>query len=157
MKNAGMIYVGEKPETKRMAKAHAFIKLDNRVLARIGNNDMPKGNVLETARTAGILAAKNTSRLIPLCHNIGLEYADVAFAPGDNGISIDSTVRTTSKTGVEMEAMTACSIAALTIYDMCKMFSKSIEICDVYLVEKRGGRSGIYKRSRRRERKNILH
>lgn len=146
MKNVGMVDVGEKAKTKRTAKARAFIELTKEILIRIGNNDIPKGNVLEIARSAGILAAKNTSHLIPLCHNIELEYADVAFIFKNNGILINSTIKTTSKTGVEMEAMTACSIAALTIYDMCKMFSKSIEIRGVYLIEKRGGRSGIYRR-----------
>ena len=149
MKNVGMVDVGKKAKTKRTAKAQAFIELNKEILIRIGNNDIPKGNVLEIARTAGILAAKNTSHLIPLCHNIELEYADVAFIFRNNGILINSTIRTTSKTGVEMEAMTACSIAALTIYDMCKMFSKSIEIREVYLIEKRGGRSGIYRRMSR--------
>ncbi len=149
MKNLGMVDVGEKAETKRTAKAQAFIELNKEIMKRIGNNDIPKGNVLEMARSAGILAAKNTAHLIPLCHNIELEYADVAFMFRNNGILIKSTIRATSKTGVEMEAMTACSIAALTIYDMCKMFSKSIEISEVYLIEKRGGRSGIYKRSSR--------
>ncbi len=147
MKNAGMVDVGEKAKTKRTAKAQAFIDLDKEILDRIENNDIPKGNVLETARSAGILAAKNTSGLIPLCHNIELEYVYVAFIFRNNGILISSTVRSTSKTGVEMEAMVACSVAALTIYDMCKMFSKSIEISKVYLIEKRGGRSGIYRRS----------
>ncbi len=149
MKNAGMIDVGEKAKTRRTAKAQAFIKLNKEVLTRIYNNDIPKGNVLETARIAGILAAKNTPHLIPLCHNIELEYADVEYTIKKNGILINSTIRATSKTGVEMEAMAACSIAALTIYDMCKMFSKSIEIGGVYLIEKRGGRSGIYRRSSR--------
>lgn len=149
MKNAGMVDVGEKVKTKRAAKARAFIRLNKEIAKRIGNNDIPKGNVLEVARVAGILAAKNTSHLIPLCHNIELEYADVAFIFKNNGILINSTIRTTSKTGVEMEAMVACSVAALTIYDMCKMFSKSMEITEVYLMEKKGGKSGIYRRSSR--------
>lgn len=141
-----MIDVGKKPETKRIARARAFIRLDKQIIRRISNNDIPKGDVLEAARIAGILAAKDTASLIPLCHNIGLEYADVAFTFSGNGILIISTVKTTAKTGVEMEAMAACSIAALTIYDMCKMFSKAIEIQDIYLLEKRGGKSGVYKR-----------
>lgn len=149
MKSLGMVDVGKKAKTKRMARAQAFIKLNKEILGRIGNNDIPKGNVLEIARVAGILAAKNTSCLIPLCHNIELEYADVAFIFKNNGILINSIIRATSKTGVEMEAMVACSIAALTIYDMCKMFLKSIEISEICLIEKRGGRSGIYRRKTR--------
>ncbi len=147
MKNAGMIDVGEKVKTKRAAKARAFIKLNKEIMRRIVNKDIPKGNVLEMARMAGILAAKDTAGFIPLCHNIELEYLGVEYAVKNNGILITSTVRATSKTGVEMEAMVACSIAAITIYDMCKMFSKSIEIREIYLMEKKGGKSGIYRRS----------
>lgn len=141
-----MIDVGNKNRTRRLAKAQAFIKLDKEIVKKIQNNEIPKGNVLECARIAAILAAKNTSGLIPLCHNIELEYAGVEFSLKDDGILIESLVRATGKTGVEMEAMVACSIAALTIYDMCKMFSKNIEIEEIILLEKRGGKSGIYKR-----------
>lgn len=146
MKSSGMVDVGKKAKTKRMAIARGFIKLNKEIVKRINNNDIPKGNVLETARIAGILAAKDTAHFIPFCHNIELEYTDVAFAFNNDGVSITSVVRATSKTGVEMEAMIACLVAALTIYDMCKMFSKSIEIKDVYLIEKKGGKSGRYKR-----------
>jgi cyclic pyranopterin phosphate synthase len=147
MKSIGMVDIGKKAKTKRIAKAQAFIKLNKEIIKKIRGNDIPKGNVLEIARAAGIYAAKNTAGLIPLCHNIELEYADVEYILKNNGILLRSTVRATSKTGVEMEAMAACSIAALTIYDMCKMFSKSIEVKDIYLIEKKGGKSGTYKRS----------
>lgn len=145
----GMIDVGSKGKTRRIARAEAFVKLNDDIIRRIKNNDMPKGNVLENARVAAILAAKKTSELIPLCHNLDIEYADVDFTLKKGGILVESTVKTTGKTGVEMEAMVACSVAALTIYDMCKMFTKSIEIKDIYLVEKRGGKSGVYKRDKK--------
>lgn len=149
MKNVGMIDVGKKAKTKRTAKAQAFIAFNKEILRRIRTNGIPKGNVLETARVAGILAAKNTASLIPLCHNIELEHVNIAYEFKPGGILIHSVVQSTSKTGVEMEALVACFIAALTIYDMCKMFSKSIEISNVYLTEKRGGISGTYRRNTR--------
>lgn len=145
----GMIDVGGKRKTRRTAKAAAFVKLNEDIIRRIRNNDMPKGDVLENARVSAILAAKKTSELIPLCHNLDIEHADVDFTLKKGGILVESTVKTTGKTGVEMEAMVACSIAALTIYDMCKMFTKSVEIKDIYLVEKRGGKSGVYKRDKK--------
>ncbi len=142
----GMIDVGKKRITRREASAHAFIKLDIEIIRRIKNNNMPKGNVLEDARVAGIMAAKKTPELIPLCHNIGIECAGVDFKIVREGIIVESLIKSTGKTGVEMEALVCCSIAALTIYDMCKMFSKSIEIQNVYLLEKKGGRSGHWQR-----------
>lgn len=144
----GMIDVGSKAETRRIARAAVFIKLNEDIIRRIKNNAMPKGNVLENARVAAIMAAKKTSELIPLCHNLDIEYADVDFTLKKGGILAESTVKTTGKTGVEMEAMVACFVASLTIYDMCKMFAKSIEIKDIYLIEKRGGKSGVYKRNK---------
>lgn len=141
-----MADVGNKNKTKRIARAQACVKLSREIIKKIINNEIPKGNVLECARIAGILGAKNTSNLIPLCHNINIEYAGVDFKFGQEGIVVESLIKTTGKTGVEMEAMAACSAAALTIYDMCKMFSKSIEIQSVYLLEKKGGRSGHYLR-----------
>lgn len=146
MKKNGMIDVGIKKKTKRLARARAFVRLNQDIVLMIKNNVMPKGNVLENARTAGIMAAKNTAGLIPLCHNIELEYAGLDFLLKKDGIVIESLISTTGKTGVEMEAMVACSVASLTIYDMCKMFSKDIEIEKVFLLEKRGGRSGLYRR-----------
>ncbi len=146
MKKTGMIDVGNKKKTSRMATANAFAKLGKDLLSKIKNNRMPKGNVLEAARIAGIMAAKKTHELIPLCHNIEIEHVGINFKFKKDGILIESTARTTAKTGIEMEALTACSIAALTIYDMCKMFSKSIEISKIELIEKRGGKSGIYRK-----------
>lgn len=146
MKKTGMIDVGNKKNTRRLARARAFVRLDKGIIERIKNNDMPKGNVLEDARVAGILACKNTTGLIPLCHNIGLEYASIDFKFRQERIIVESLIKSTGKTGVEMEALVACSVAALTIYDMCKMFSKSIEIQNICLLEKKGGRSGHYLR-----------
>ncbi len=146
MKTKGMIDVGNKGKTRRMASAQAFIKLDKEIIKGIKGEDMPKGNVLEDARVAGILACKNTALLIPLCHNIELEYAGIDFKFTGGGIIVESLIKSTGKTGVEMEAMVACIVAALTIYDMCKMFSKSIEIQNACLIEKKGGRSGHYLR-----------
>ncbi len=142
----GMIDVGSKEKTVRVAKAAAVVKLNKELIGRISNNDMPKGDVLETARVAGMLAAKNTSGLIPLCHNIELDQVAVEFILEEDKIRIESTAKATAKTGVEMEAMTASCVAALNIYDMCKMFLKSIEITDIVLLEKSGGRSGLYTR-----------
>jgi len=146
MKIKGMIDVGKKRKTKRIARARAFIKLGKEIITKIKNNGIPKGDVLECARIAGIMAAKNTASLIPLCHNIELEYAGVDFSLKEDGILVGSLIRATGKTGVEMEAMVACSLASLTIYDMCKMFSKDIEIENIILIEKRGGKSGVYRR-----------
>lgn len=146
MKNFGMVDVGQKRNTRRAARAAAFIRLDARIVDRIKNNSIPKGNVFETAKVAGILAAKNTSGIIPLCHNIELVYAGVTFLLKEDGVVIESLIKAVGKTGVEMEALVACSAAALTVYDMCKMFPGRIEIEKIYLLEKRGGRSGIYVR-----------
>lgn len=143
-----MIDIGNKDSTKRQARAMAFVRLDKDIIATIKSAGMPKGNVLETARIAGIMGAKKTSDLIPLCHNIGLECVRVDFELGEERIRIESWVNTTGKTGVEMEALTACAIAALTIYDMCKMLSQNIEIEKICLLEKRGGKSGKYIRKK---------
>jgi len=139
-----MVDVGGKKKTRRIARAGAFVRLDKNIAGKIKNNNMPKGNVLENARLAGILAAKNTARLIPLCHNIELEYAGIDFKFIDGGIAVESLIKSTGKTGVEMEAVVAAGISAITIYDMCKMFTKSIEIEKICLLEKRGGKSGVY-------------
>lgn len=146
MKKTKMIDVGDKKKTRRMARAQAFVRLDKEIIQKIKDDLLPKGNVLENARVAAILAAKNTASLIPLCHNIELEYAGVDFLLKEDSIEVESLIRATGKTGVEMEAMVACSVASLTIYDMCKMFSKDIEIQKIILLEKRGGKSGIYRR-----------
>jgi cyclic pyranopterin phosphate synthase len=141
-----MIDVGAKKTTRRIAKARAFIRLNKEIVGLIRGSKIPKGDVLAAARFAGILAAKNTSGLIPLCHNLPLDYVDVEFKVKDDGVSIESEARCSGKTGVEMEALVACSAAALTIYDMCKMFAQDLEIESVHLLEKRGGKSGVYRR-----------
>lgn len=142
----GMVDVGEKQKTRRIAKAQTIVKLNKEIISKIKNKKIPKGDVLETAKIAGILAVKKTAEIIPLCHNIEIESAYIKFKIQDENIIITSTIRAYAKTGVEMEALTACSVSALTIYDMCKMFSKTIEINSAYLLEKQGGKSGDYKR-----------
>lgn len=144
MKNGGMVDVGGKKKTKRSARASAFVSLNKEIAEKIKNDSMPKGSVLETARIAGILAAKNAAGLIPLCHSVELDCAGVNFKFAKEGIIIESIVKAAGRTGVEMEAIIAVSIAAITIYDMCKMFTKSIEIRNICLVEKKGGKSGTY-------------
>ena len=139
-----MVDVGGKPATRRAARAHAFVKLSAEVMRKLPDN--PKGNPLAIARIAGISAAKRTAELIPLCHPLMLTHADVAIGLRAGGAEIVSSVAATGQTGVEMEALTAASVAALTIYDMTKALDKSIEISDVYLLEKSGGQSGDYRR-----------
>jgi cyclic pyranopterin phosphate synthase len=139
-----MVDVGGKAETKRTARAHAFVKMSREVLAALPDN--PKGDPLAVARVAGILAAKKTADLIPLCHSLPLSHADVEITIEAEGIRIVATAATVAQTGVEMEALTAVSVAALTIYDMTKALDKRIEIQDVYLLEKTGGKSGDFKR-----------
>ncbi len=139
-----MVDVSEKPSTRRTARAHAFVKLSPEVIRRLPGN--PKGNPLEIARIAGISAAKRTSELIPLCHPLMLSSVEVEITVGDTGAEIETSVVTTGPTGAEMEALTAASVAALTIYDMTKALDKSIEISDLYLIEKTGGKSGSYLR-----------
>ena len=140
-----MVDVSGKPDTRRTARAHAFVKLSPEVIGKLPKN--PKGNPLEIARIAGISAAKRTSELIPLCHPLMLANVDVEVSLADQGIDIEAAVVTTGPTGAEMEALTAVSVAALTVYDMTKALDKSIEISDVYLLEKSGGKSGTYIRS----------
>jgi cyclic pyranopterin monophosphate synthase len=139
-----MVDVSAKPETRRTARAHAFVRIAPAVLEQIPRN--PKGSPLEIARVAGILAAKRTSELIPLCHPLALSHVDVDVALEAEGARIVASVATTAQTGVEMEALTAASVAALTVYDMLKALDKSIEIQDLYLLEKTGGKSGDYRR-----------
>ena len=141
-----MIDVGAKKDTKRIARAQAYIKLNAEIIGLIKTGKLPKGNVLEAARFAGILAAKNTAGLIPLCHNLPLNFVGVDFTADKTGVLINTEARCTGKTGVEMEALVAASVAALTIYDMCKMFAQDLEISEVFLLEKSGGKSGHYKR-----------
>jgi cyclic pyranopterin phosphate synthase len=148
---ARMVDVSEKAATRREARAQAFVRIQPAVLQKLPQN--PKGNPLEIARFAGIAAAKKTGELIPLCHPLMLTHADVEARVEEGGVRIVAVVRTTGQTGVEMEALTAAAVAALTVYDMTKALDKSIEIQDVYLLEKTGGKSGTYDRSRRTDHK----
>ena len=142
---ARMVDVSSKRETLRTARAQAFVRLRSAVLKKLPNN--PKGNPLEIARMAGITAAKKTAELIPLCHPLMLTPIDIDATVEKNGVRIIATATTTGQTGVEMEAMTAAAVAALTVYDMTKALDKSIEITDVYLLEKTGGKSGDFRRA----------
>jgi cyclic pyranopterin phosphate synthase len=143
-----MVDVSAKAETPREAVARAIIKMRPATLRAVRRGNAPKGDVLGVARTAGILAAKRTSELIPLCHPLRLTRVDVQFdrrgRPGELGV--EARVRTVDKTGVEMEALTAVSVAALTVYDMVKALEKGVTIARVQLVEKRGGKSGHWRR-----------
>jgi cyclic pyranopterin phosphate synthase len=143
---ASMVDVSAKDTTTREAEASAFVELSPAVLKELPNN--PKGNPLEVARIAGITAAKKTSDLIPMCHPLALSFIDVDIKLCENGVQIASRVRTTAPTGVEMEALVAASIAALTVYDMCKSMDKGIRIREVVLDRKTGGKSGDYTRQR---------
>jgi cyclic pyranopterin phosphate synthase len=139
-----MVDVSEKQLTRREARAHAFVRIAPEVLRQLPEN--PKGNPLEIARIAGISAAKRTSELIPLCHPLMLSHADVEVTVEKKGVRIVASAATTAQTGVEMEALTAAAVAALTVYDMVKALDKSIEVQDLYLLEKTGGKSGDYRR-----------
>jgi cyclic pyranopterin monophosphate synthase len=143
---ARMVDVSGKHPSLRQAEAGAFVALSPVVLASLASN--PKGDPLETARLAGIMAAKKTAELIPLCHPLPLSNIDVELEQCENGIRISSKVKTTAETGVEMEALVAASIAALTVYDMCKALDKAIEIREVVLERKSGGKSGDYIRKK---------
>jgi cyclic pyranopterin phosphate synthase len=143
---ARMVDVSAKQSTRRTATASAFVELSPAVLAALPQN--PKGNPLEVARFAGIQAAKRTSELIPMCHPLPLTHVDIEAAVVSNGVSIRATAATTAQTGVEMEALTAATIAALTVYDMTKALDKSIVIRSIQLEKKSGGKSGDYKRGK---------
>jgi cyclic pyranopterin phosphate synthase len=144
-----MVDVSGKAETAREAVARAIIKMKPATLRAVRRGNAPKGDVLGVARTAGILAAKRTSELIPLCHPLRLTRVDVQFDRGGRAgeLAVEARVRTVDKTGVEMEALTAVSVAALTVYDMVKAIEKGVTIARVQLVEKRGGKSGHWRRS----------
>lgn len=141
-----MVNVTAKPATERTAVARGFLRIGKEALAKVRRMKTPKGNPFEIARIAGIAAAKRTADLIPLCHPLLLTHIDVATELCQNGVEITSRVTATGPTGVEMEALTAASVAALTLYDMCKALDRSMEITDIYLLEKSGGRSGKYLR-----------
>ncbi|MFZ5531163.1 MAG: cyclic pyranopterin monophosphate synthase MoaC [Pseudomonadota bacterium] len=141
---AHMVDIGAKADAGRRAVAEALIRMRRETLARIVDGTLPKGDVLATARIAGIMAAKRTADLIPLCHPLPLSSVEIDLVPlatGD-GLTITATCKVTGKTGVEMEALTAVSIAALTVYDMCKALEKGMVIESVRLLEKEGGKSG---------------
>jgi cyclic pyranopterin phosphate synthase len=143
-----MVDISGKEATKRSASAHAFVAMSADVLAALPSNK--KGNPLDVARIAGISAAKKTAELIPLCHQIPLSHVAVEFEHLATGIAIRATASTVAQTGVEMEALTAASVAALTIYDMTKALDKGIEIREIYLLDKSGGKSGDYRREARK-------
>ena len=142
---ARMVDVSAKGVTRRTAEATAFVEMRPEVLGALPKN--PKGDPLEVARLAGIMAAKRTSELIPMCHPLPLSHVDVRAELCENGVAITSEVTTTAATGVEMEALVAASVAALTVYDMCKALDKGIAIREVVLQRKTGGKSGDYRRS----------
>lgn len=142
-----MVDVGEKPVTSRMARASGRVRMQPATLQRIKDRGFAKGDVLEVARLAGIMAAKKTGDLIPLCHPLPLDAVSIAFSfPDDASVAIAAEVRVTARTGVEMEALVAVSTAALTIYDMCKAIDRGMVIEQVQLCEKSGGRSGHFLR-----------
>jgi len=143
-----MVDVSEKATTAREAVAHGRITVSREARRLIKGHAVAKGDPLQAARLAGIMAAKQTSSLIPLCHPLPLTHVSVDLLPTTTGFRIEARVRTSSQTGVEMEALTAVSVAALTIYDMVKAVDKEMVIGDICLVEKKGGRSGHYRRSR---------
>ena len=142
-----MVDVGEKPVTAREAVARGSITMSAAALKLIRSGKIAKGDPLQTARLAGILAAKQTSSLIPLCHPLPLTHVSIELTPIKSGYDIEARVRTSAQTGVEMEALTAVSVAALTIYDMVKAVDKAMVIGDIRLMEKTGGKSGKWKRS----------
>ncbi|TCO62450.1 cyclic pyranopterin monophosphate synthase MoaC [Actinocrispum wychmicini] len=145
---ARMVDVGAKPVTNRRAVASGVVRMKPETLALVTAGAVPKGDVLAAARVAGIMAAKKTGELIPLCHPLGLDSVTVDLAAsGQDTLRITATATVTGRTGVEMEALTAVSVAALTVYDMCKAVDKDMTIGDIRLDEKSGGRSGDYKRT----------
>lgn len=143
-----MVDVGYKPSTKRIAVARGYIYMKKETLSLIGKGKISKGDVLITAKIAGIMATKKTSEIIPLCHPLNITSADINFKLDEkkDRIEIEARVKTIGQTGVEMEALTAVAVAALTVYDMCKAVDKKITISDIMLMEKRGGKSGSFKR-----------
>lgn len=145
---AKMVDVSAKASTRREAEASAWVELNHKVLKALPKN--PKGDPLEVARLAGIMAAKRTAELIPMCHPLTLTHVDVNLKLSKNGVAIRAKVATSAQTGVEMEAMVAASVAALTVYDMCKALDKGIEIRAIALERKSGGKSGDYARKRKR-------
>ena len=148
--NPKMVDVSPKPVTKRVARAQAIVLITNEIMQKISNNELitKKGPVFHTAIIAGVMGAKKTAELIPLTHPIGMEDCQIVIIPRKNELVIESTVSVSSKTGVEMEALTAVTIAALTIYDMCKAMSHTICITDVKLLEKTGGKKDFKRKTK---------
>lgn len=142
-----MVDVGAKATTARTAEASGFVQMSPATVAAIRERRTPKGDPLETARLAGIMAAKRTAELIPLCHSLALSHADLKITLTDDGAQIWATASTSAQTGVEMEALTAVSVAALTLYDMCKAIDKAMTIGEIRLERKTGGKSGEWKRN----------
>lgn len=143
-----MVDTSAKPATARRAVASARVLMSAETVAAVRAHRTPKGDPLETARLAGIMAAKRTAELIPLCHTLALAHVDVRADIEDTGVRIEAEATTTAQTGVEMEALTAATVAALTVYDMCKALDKSMTITDVRLESKTGGKSGSYERQK---------
>ena len=143
-----MVDVTPKAPTTRTAIAHSFVRIMPAALRQVRRLETPKGHPLEVARIAGIAAAKRTAELIPLCHPLPLTHIDVSARLRPKGVEITTQVTATAPTGVEMEALVAAAVAALTVYDMCKALDRGMEITELYVVEKRGGRSGTYLRPR---------
>lgn len=141
---AKMVDVGEKQDTNRCATAYAKIEIKKETLELITSGKIKKGDVLAVAQVGGIMGAKKTSEIIPMCHNIFISGCDINFKVIENGIEIFATAKTFGKTGIEMEALTAATVAALTIYDMCKAVDKEMVIKEVMLIHKNGGKSGEY-------------
>jgi len=144
---ARMVNVGAKAPSARVARAEAFVAMSPDLVGRLRSRRLPKGDPFEACRIAGIQGAKKTADLIPLCHPLSLDEVDVRLEMTDEGVRVETTARNHGKTGVEMEAMVGASVAALTLYDMCKGVDKGIEIGPVRLVEKTGGKSGAWRRS----------
>jgi len=146
--DVSMVDVSAKPVTTRTAVAHAFVRMSPKVLRAVRGLKNPKGNPLEIARIAGIAAAKRTAEWIPLCHPLPLTHIDVTPRLCKDGVELKSRATATAQTGVEMEALVAVTCAALTVYDMCKALDRGIEIAEIHLLEKTGGKSGDYLRAR---------
>lgn len=140
----GMVDVGAKQDSEREAVATGSVQLSSATMRLLRDRALPKGDVLTTAKVAGIFAAKQASSLIPMTHPLAITFVDIEFKPGDSSVEVTSTVRCHGKTGVEIEAMTACAVACLTIYDMCKSAQKDIVITNLRLIRKSGGKSGTF-------------
>ena len=142
-----MVDVSNKDVTERIASAHALVTMNSQTFSLIMDKQVAKGDVLEVARVAGIMAAKKTSELIPMCHPLNINSVKIDYSDNSkDSIEIIAEVKITAKTGVEMEALTAVSVCALTIYDMCKSADKSMQISDIFLLKKSGGKSGVFER-----------